>query len=67
MVNSATQIAITKLDTVYQEAFRAKSFDALPVIAKEFLERIEMELKTPVAFIGTGSDAEDLIDRRKRI
>jgi adenylosuccinate synthase len=32
--------------------------------AKQFIERIESETKVPVNLIGTGADAQDLIDRR---
>ena len=64
-LNSATQIAITKLDTIYPEASRVRDFGSLALPAREFIYQIEKELKTPVAFIGTGPDAGDIIDRRE--
>ncbi len=63
-LNSATQLAITKLDAIYPDVSRAKDFGSLSKPAREFIYQIEKELKTPVAFIGTGPDAEDIIDRR---
>lgn len=64
MLNSATQIAITKLDTVYPEASKAQKFEELPETARAFIDSIENKLRTPVVFIGTGPDARDIIDRR---
>ena len=64
MLNSATQVGITKLDSVFHEAAGARNYESLPREAREFITRIERELKTPVVFIGTGPDAEDIIDRR---
>lgn len=65
-LNSATQIALTKLDTVFPECSHTRNFDNLSKPAKEFIDRVENELKRPVVYIGTGPDAEDLIDRRTR-
>ncbi|MDG6995918.1 MAG: adenylosuccinate synthetase [Nitrososphaerota archaeon] len=63
-LNSATQVALTKLDAVFPETAHARSFDNLSKPAKQFIEQVENELKTPVVYIGTGPDAEDLIHRR---
>lgn len=67
MLNSATQIAVTKLDSLYPEVAYTKSFDKLPREAKTFIERIEDEVKVPVTLIGTGPRVEDIIDRRYEI
>lgn len=67
MLNSATQVAVTKLDSLYREAAYAKSFDDLPREARMFIERIEDEVKIPVTLIGTGPRVEDIIDRRYEI
>ena len=64
ILNSASQLAITKLDSIYPDCSKIKKFDSLSSAAREFIYQIEKELRTPVAFIGTGPDAEDLIDRR---
>jgi adenylosuccinate synthase len=63
MLNSATQIALTKLDAVFPETAGARSYDNLSNPAKEFVERVESELNTPVTYLGTGPDAEDIIER----
>jgi adenylosuccinate synthase len=65
MINSATQIGLTKLDALYPECKGARTFMEIPKAAQEFIARIEKETGTPVAFIGTGADALELIDRRK--
>lgn len=63
-LNSATQVALTKLDSVFPETAHCKSFEKLSRDAKEFVEHVEAELTTPVVYIGTGPDSEDIIDRR---
>lgn len=63
-LNSATQIAITKLDSRYPESAHMREFNQLPKEAKEFIEDVETELSTPVVYIGTGPDAEDIIERK---
>ncbi len=64
MVNGATQLAVTKLDCLFPGCQGLREFDRLPSEAKRFIERIENETKVPVSLIGTGADAQDLIDRR---
>lgn len=64
-INGATQAALTKLDSVYPQCKGARSFDDLPVDAKEFVREIERQVGVPVVLIGTGPDALDIIDRRK--
>ncbi|GBC74966.1 Adenylosuccinate synthetase [archaeon HR06] len=64
MLNSATSIALTKLDILFPEAKGIREYKELPSKAKEFVEEIEKRLKIPVTYIGTGPDAFDMIDRR---
>ena len=64
MLNSATQIAITKLDVVFPECAGITSYDKLNEKAKSFIENIENKLHTPVTIIGTGPSISDVIDRR---
>lgn len=64
MLNSATQIAITKLDVVYPECAHTQSFSDLSSPAKHFIKTIEDKLKVPVTLIGTGPEVNDTIDRR---
>ncbi|MGQ4892346.1 MAG: adenylosuccinate synthetase [Candidatus Njordarchaeia archaeon] len=65
MLNSATQIALTKLDKLYPETSKINDYNKLPRKAKDFIEEIETKLKTPVTLIGTGPDLKDIIDLRK--
>ncbi|MFB5604242.1 MAG: adenylosuccinate synthetase [Candidatus Nitrosomaritimum aestuariumsis] len=64
MLNSATQISITKLDVLYPECAGKTSFDEISEDAKLFIKNIEEKLKTPVTIIGTGPAINDVIDRR---
>lgn len=64
MINGATHLAITKLDCVFPECQGLRAYERLPLEAKQFIKRIEDETKVPVSLIGTGPDAQDLIDRR---
>lgn len=65
MLNSATQIAITKLDVVFSECAGKQKFDELSAQAQAFIKKIENELGVPVTLIGTGPSINDIIDRRK--
>jgi adenylosuccinate synthase len=64
-INSATQIALTKLDCLYPESKATKTYEELPKQAKQFIEDIEKQTQIPVTLIGTGPNALDLIDRRQ--
>lgn len=63
-INSATQIAITKLDTIFKDAKGVREYQKLPSNAKKWIEELETELKVPITLIGTGEDALDVIDLR---
>jgi adenylosuccinate synthase len=64
MLNSATQLGITKLDVVFPECAHMQSFSDLSSPAKYFIKNIEDQLKVPITLIGTGPDVYDVIDRR---
>jgi adenylosuccinate synthase len=64
-LNSATQLGLTKLDSLFPESSHIRDYDKLPKEAKTFVEEIESELSTPVVYIGTGPDAEDIIERKE--
>ena len=66
MLNSATQIAITKLDIIFPECAHMNSFADLSSPAKYFITSIEDKLKVQVTLIGTGPDVDDIIDRRNQ-
>jgi adenylosuccinate synthase len=65
MLNSATQIAITKLDVRFPDSEGKTSYDDLSGEAKSFIKKIEDELGVPVTIIGTGPAINQIIDRRK--
>jgi adenylosuccinate synthase len=64
-LNSATQIAITKLDVIFPETRGIREFNKLSEKAKEFIENIEAETGVKVILIGTGAESNDIIDRRR--
>ncbi len=64
MLNSATQISITKLDVIFPDCAGITSYDELSEKAKSFIKNIESRLNTPVTIIGTGPAINDIIDRR---
>lgn len=64
MLNSATQLAVTKLDVIFPECAHVKEYDKLSEGAKSFIEQIEKTTKVKVILIGTGEDVYDIIDRR---
>jgi len=64
MLNGATQLAITKLDTLFPACKGARIFEKLPAEARRFVEEVEQKTGVHAALIGTGPDALDIIDRR---
>jgi adenylosuccinate synthase len=64
MLNSATQISITKLDVLFPDCAGKTSFEEISDEAKSFIKNIEEKLSTPVTIIGTGPAINDVIDRR---
>lgn len=63
-LNSATQLAITKLDVVFPECAHIREYEKLSDGAKNFIENIEKNTGMRVTLIGTGEDVYDTIDRR---
>jgi adenylosuccinate synthase len=64
-LNSATQIAVTKLDVVFPDCAGLKEYSKLTTEAKNFVQNIEDKLGVDVMLIGTGAEINDIIDRRK--
>jgi adenylosuccinate synthase len=64
-INGATQAAVTKLDSMFPKCAGARTLDALPADARDFVKEIEVRAGVPVVLIGTGPDALDIIDLRK--
>ena len=67
MLNSATQIAVTKIDVLFPECKGVKEYSDLSGEAKNFIKRIEDELKVPVTIIGTGPEVWETVDRRDEL
>jgi len=65
LLNSATQIALTKLDVLFPECAHLQSFDKLSDAAKSFITKIEDAVNVPVLLIGTGAGVDDIIDMRE--
>lgn len=63
-INSATQIAVTKLDVMFPSCAGIRQYEKMPTDAKKFIEEIEGELGVKVTLIGTGPDLDDIVDRR---
>ncbi len=64
MLNSATQIGLTKLDVLFPDCAHKNSFEALSDQAKSFITKIEDATDVPVTLIGTGAGVNDIIDLR---
>jgi adenylosuccinate synthase len=62
-LNSATQLAITKIDVVFPESSGVREYKKLPAEAKRFIENIESESGLKVTLIGTGPELYDVVDR----
>ncbi|OYT38302.1 MAG: adenylosuccinate synthetase [Desulfurococcales archaeon ex4484_58] len=65
MLNSATQVAITKIDKLYPETRGVREWSELPGRVRRWIEDLEDQLKTPITLIGTGEDSLHIIDRRR--
>jgi len=64
-INGATQAALTKLDCIFPKCRGARSLEAVPPEAREFLKAVEVRAGVPIVLIGTGPDALDIVDLRK--
>jgi adenylosuccinate synthase len=62
-LNSATQLALTKLDVVFPACAGVREYSKLPGEAREFIENIEQETGLKVILIGTGAELSDVINR----
>lgn len=63
-LNSATQLAVTKLDVLFPGCAHVREYGKMPAEAKKFVEEIEGELGVNVTLIGTGPELDDVVDRR---
>jgi len=60
--NTATDMALTKIDRVFPKARCRRSWEELPREARVWIEEVEGKLGVPVTLIGTGEDVECTID-----
>ena len=65
MVNGATQVALTGIDKLDKECYGVREWEKLTPKAKEFIERVEDDVRVPVTLISTGPSLEQIIDLRK--
>jgi adenylosuccinate synthase len=63
-INSATELAVTKLDVLYPQCAGMTEYSGLPAEARKFIEEIEGETGLRITLIGTGPDLYDVVDRR---
>jgi adenylosuccinate synthase len=61
ILNSATQIAVTKLDILFPECSHARKREALSNECLRFLRRIQDETGVSVTIASTGPEAEDTV------
>ncbi|RLF00296.1 MAG: adenylosuccinate synthetase [Thermoprotei archaeon] len=67
MLNSATQIALTRVDSLDPTCRSIRDYEKLSPNIRRFVEEIENELNRPVSLISTGPEVTDIIDRRKEL
>jgi adenylosuccinate synthase len=65
-LNSASQLAITKLDVLFPDAANHTRWDELPAAARGFVKQVETATGVPVVLLGTGADTAAIIDRRQK-
>ena len=64
-INSATQLAVTKLDVVFPECAGLTEYSKLTSKPRQFIENMEANLGVKVVLIGTGAEINQIIDRRE--
>ncbi len=65
MVNGATQVALTGVDKLDKECYGVTEWEKLTPKAKQFVEKVEDDVKVPVTLISTGPETKQIIDLRK--
>lgn len=63
-LNSATQLAVTKLDVMFPGCARVRDWAKMPADARKYVDDIESELGVKVTLVGTGPELDDVVDRR---
>ena len=65
--NSATDVAVTKLDVLFPEARCARRWEDLPLEARKWLDWVEESVGAPVSLVGTGPDTLCTVDRSREL
>ena len=65
-VNGPTAIAINCIDHVSFKNRGIRSYTDLTKNAQDFITRLELDLRTPVRFIGSSPSLKDVFERRRR-
>lgn len=65
MINQPTQIVLNFAQYIDWNAYQCNDYQKLPNKVKEFIKKIEFEMKVPVTIIGTGERKKDIIDLRR--
>lgn len=60
-LNSATAVAITKVDTLFPETRGLRDPAKLPRRVKDWVDEVESALRVPVIILGTGEEVEDAV------
>ena len=66
-INSATYLALTKIDVRFPGNQRVKKYSQLTKEARKFIENIEKKVGIPAGLIGTGPDVFDVVDKREEV
>lgn len=67
VLNSATQIALTRVDVVSREDQCVREWSKLSQNLRKWIDDLEDKLRTPITIIGTGEDILCTVDRRKEL
>ena len=65
LLNTPTQIAITKIDVLFKDALGKTKWADLPPEARRWIGEVEGALGVPVTLIGTGPEPHHMVDLRK--
>ncbi|MEZ0248703.1 MAG: adenylosuccinate synthetase, partial [Thermoproteus sp.] len=65
LLNTPTQIAVTKIDALFREAAGKTRWQDLPPEARKWVEDLEEALKVPITLLGTGPEPRHMVDLRK--
>ncbi len=61
VLNSATAVAITKVDALFPEVRGLRDPSRLPRMVRDWVEHVESALRVPVIMLGTGEEVEDAV------